>query len=132
MKFTATLYLSEVQELSKDFFELDIARLVEFKTTSTPDYKKLRVELIPLQTAEKALISSFEDGLLSDWNDIFSVRSKCPFDGVNYHEIPGYKTGFGCPVCKGGGIGHLTIFGLKEVKEAMAKTKELKEKAGAK
>lgn len=133
MKFIAILNPTQAKKFAADFFELDIARLVEFNSNPTyHDFKNMTITLTPLKVAEDSLISSFEDGQLSGWNDSFSARSKCPFDGTAYKDIPGYETGFGCHVCKGIGVGHLTLHGLKDIKEAIAKAKELKEKAGVK
>lgn len=37
-------------------------------------------------------------------------RLMCPFAGVIYRDVPGYREGYGCPVCKGISIkGHLLM-----------------------
>jgi hypothetical protein len=28
-------------------------------------------------------------------------QEKCPYDGVPFEEVPGYVSGYGCPICKG-------------------------------
>jgi hypothetical protein len=33
----------------------------------------------------------------------------CPYDGIAYSKVPGYVSGYGCPVCKGIGPYHLPI-----------------------
>lgn len=33
----------------------------------------------------------------------------CPYDGIAYSQIPGYISGYGCPICKGIGPYHLPI-----------------------
>lgn len=33
----------------------------------------------------------------------------CPYTGIAYSRVPGYVSGYGCPVCKGIGIEHLTV-----------------------
>ena len=33
----------------------------------------------------------------------------CPYDGIAYEQVPGYKPGHGCPVCKGIGEYHLPV-----------------------
>jgi len=38
----------------------------------------------------------------------------CPFDNVPYNEVPNYKSGFGCPVCKAIGQYHLPIKKIKK------------------
>ena len=38
-----------------------------------------------------------------------SDRRPCPFAGVAYSKVPGYVSGYGCPVCKGIGPAHRDI-----------------------
>jgi len=33
----------------------------------------------------------------------------CPYDGKLYEQVPGYISGYGCPVCKGIGNFHLPV-----------------------
>lgn len=40
----------------------------------------------------------------------------CPFDNIAYSKVPGYVSGYGCPVCKAIGQYHLPV-PVKENKE---------------
>jgi hypothetical protein len=48
-------------------------------------------------------------------NKIFMKRKPkkneklCSYDGIAYSKVPGYISGYGCPVCKGIGPYHLPI-----------------------
>lgn len=33
----------------------------------------------------------------------------CPYDGISYSKVPGYVSGYGCPVCKAIGPHHLPV-----------------------
>lgn len=37
------------------------------------------------------------------------IEQPCPYTGIAYSSVPGYVTGYGCPVCKAIGPSHLTI-----------------------
>lgn len=37
------------------------------------------------------------------------IEQPCPYTGIAYSNVPGYVTGYGCPVCKAIGPSHLTI-----------------------
>ncbi len=37
------------------------------------------------------------------------LTGPCPYTGLAYSEVPGYISGYGCPVCKGIGPSHLTL-----------------------
>ncbi len=51
----------------------------------------------------------------------FRARDKmvlCPYHNIPYENVPGYVSGYGCPVCKGIGESHLLIdrsYGMFEV-----------------
>ena len=37
------------------------------------------------------------------------VDVMCPYAGIAYSEVPGYISGYGCPVCGGIGPSHLRL-----------------------
>jgi len=43
-----------------------------------------------------------------------SLAVKCPYDGIAFKKVPGYVSGYGCPVCKGLSY-HLELHGSNEL-----------------
>ena len=46
----------------------------------------------------------------------------CPYDGIAYSKVPGYISGYGCPVCGGIGQYHLPV--QKSAKQSVQRTVE--------
>lgn len=42
----------------------------------------------------------------------------CPYDDTSYNQVPGYVSGYGCPVCKAIGVYHLPVLksNFKEIR----------------
>lgn len=67
------------------------------------------IDYSPLPTPESNLVWTAASKLLSETRELLTdVDSEmpCPYDGVNYSEVPGWSAGEGCPVCYSQGDSH--------------------------
>jgi len=54
----------------------------------------------PFRIAQEAHAAGWIGGAKSVASEV-EKKTKCPYDGTAYKEIPGYVDGYGCPVCGG-------------------------------